>query len=204
MDPVSKLTEYFRDLPGIGPRQARRFVYYLLTRNNGTLEDIARLILEIKKNVKMCEKCFRFFTNETRTTTCPQCADPSRDSSRLMVVARDADFESIEKSHAYNGFYFILGGTVPILEKDPSARVRSRELSRRIESDSAVTEVILSMNATADGEHTADYIRSLVRGIPGKESLTISTLGRGLSTGSELEYADSETIKSALTNRSTK
>lgn len=220
MDPIARLTEYFRDFPGIGPRQARRFVYYLLTRNNTVLEDIARLILDVKKSVRICDMCFRFFTvsnqgnfkenynskngNSATHARCSQCSDPNRDRTRLMIVARDADFESIEKSRAYNGLYFILGGTVPILEKEPEARVRSRELLARVGNDSAIKEIILSLNATSDGEHTADYLRGILNEINIDQSFEISVLGRGLSTGSELEYADADTIKSALNNRSAK
>lgn len=208
MSPIDRLTEYFREFPGIGPRQARRFAYHLLTRNTSTLEDISHLIIDIKKNVRVCTSCFRFFNTQNITTLCPICSDPSRDHTQLMIVSRDADFESIEKSRAYQGLYFILGGTVPILEKAPETRIRSRELTSRITSDTSITEIIISQSATSEGEHTADYIRSLIKSIVTPASpdaparpLAISVLGRGLSTGSELEYADADTIKNALTNR---
>ncbi len=212
MSPIARLTEYSREFPGIGPRQARRFAYHLLTRNTSTLEDISRLIIDIKKNVRVCSSCFRFFstqnssitsasTQSTNATLCPICSDPSRDHTQLMIVSRDADFESIEKSRAYQGLYFILGGTVPILEKAPETRIRSRELTSRITSDTSIAEIIISQSATSEGEHTADYLRSLIKNITGDRSLAISVLGRGLSTGSELEYADADTIKNALTNR---
>lgn len=220
MSPIDRLTEYFREFPGIGPRQARRFAYHLLTRNTSTLEDISRLIIDIKKNVRVCTSCFRFFStqnnsltntpvNDVRNTSntgaatlCPICSDPGRDHTQLMIVSRDADFESIEKSHAYQGLYFILGGTVPILEKSPETRIRSRELEARISSDANIKEIIISQSATSEGEHTADYIRSLIKNTTTADRpLAISVLGRGLSTGSELEYADADTIKNALTNR---
>ncbi len=197
MDPLHKLAEYFADFPGIGPRQAKRFVYYLLTRNAGTLEDISRLILEIKKNVRICSGCFRFFP-DGKSHLCPVCANPNRDQEQLMIVARDVDFESIEKSHVYHGLYFILGGTVPILEKEPERKVRLKELKEKI-SKGSFKEVILSLNITADGENTADYIRDFIQ--KNFEGMKITVLGRGLSTGSELEYVDTETIKNALQNR---
>jgi recombination protein RecR len=202
MDPISRLTEYFREFPGIGPRQARRFVYYLLTRNAATLEDLSRLILEVKKQVHMCAKCFRFY-NGTSVTLCPICADKNRDQSVLMVVSKDADFEAVEKAHVHQGLYFILGGTVPILEKNPESRVRSRELMSRLSNDTAIRELVLSLSATPDGENTANVIRMMVKDLPGaaERGLTVTVLGRGLSTGSELEYADSDTIESAFKNR---
>jgi recombination protein RecR len=197
MDSLHKLAEYFGDFPGIGPRQAKRFVYYLLTRGSRELEDISRLILEIKKNVRVCDSCFRFYTGGTGST-CAVCSDAHRDTSQLMIVARDVDFESIEKSHTYSGMYFILGGTIPILEKEPEKRVRLMELKNKIEK-AHVAEIILSLNLTTDGENTSEFIEQFIKAhFP---NIKISHLGRGLSTGSELEYVDAETIKNALKNR---
>jgi recombination protein RecR len=199
MDSLNKLAEYFGDFPGIGPRQAKRFVYYLLTRNSGQLEEISRLILEIKKQVRVCSSCFRFFPDTKGVATlCPVCANLNRDQSQLMVVARDVDFESIEKSHVYNGLYFILGGTIPILEKEPERKVRLKELQTKLEKGN-FGEVILSLNITADGENTADYIKQYIHA--NFADINVTVLGRGLSTGSELEYVDTETIKNALQNR---
>ena len=116
-----------------------------------------------------------------------------------MIVSRDVDFESIEKSKSYNGYYFILGGSIPILDKEPEKRVRLRELVERIKKGK-FKEIILSLNSTADGEHTADFIKNYIKEKMGAD-LTVSVLGRGLSTGAELEYSDSDTIKNALKNR---
>jgi recombination protein RecR len=121
-----------------------------------------------------------------------------------MVVARDSDFESIEKSSAYKGLYFILGGTVPILDKEPDKRIRLKQLLERVQKSSP-KEIILSLNTTPDGEHTADIVKDAISKV--SKNLTLSSdtkitiLGRGLSTGAELEYADSDTIKNALQNR---
>ncbi|MEY2664552.1 MAG: recombination protein RecR, recombination protein RecR [Candidatus Parcubacteria bacterium] len=206
MDPISRLTEYFREFPGIGPRQARRFVYYLLTRNTAALEELSRLILEIKKQVHVCNRCFRFFNTQSNASLCPICTDRNRDQSVLLVVSKDADFEAIEKTHVHQGLYFILGGVVPILEKNPENRVRSRELIARLMSSfetgaTPIKELVLSFSATPDGEHTTDFIRSITKEIALEKGITVTILGRGLSTGSELEYADGETIRSAFMNR---
>ncbi len=198
MDSLHKLAEYFREFPGIGPRQARRFVYFLLTRSSSHLEDMAKLILEIKSNIKICSSCFRFYP-DGKSDICLICSDRNRDYSQLMIVSRDVDFESIEKSHVYNGLYFILGGTIPILEKEPEKKVRLKELKERI-SKGNFKEIILSLNITAEGENTAEYIRQFI--LSNFSEIKITVLGRGLSTGSELEYVDKDTIKSALENRS--
>ncbi len=116
-----------------------------------------------------------------------------------MVIARDSDFESIEKSGTYKGLYFILGGTVPILDKEPEKRIRLRALLERVTKQS-LKEIILSLNTTPEGEHTTDIVRDALKNLS-LQSTKVTILGRGLSTGAELEYADSETIRNALSNR---
>lgn len=200
MDSMRKLEEIFAHFPGIGPRQARRFVYYLLNKPAGSVKEFTDLIHEVKRGVSECPLCHRFFFGARGT--CSICADTTRDQTSLVVVARDSDFESIEKSGAYKGLYFILGGTIPILDKEPEKRVRLKSLMERItKPDSAFQEIILSMNTTPDGENTADVVREYIQALPAGKILKISVLGRGLSTGAELEYVDGDTIKSALANR---
>lgn len=221
MDIISKLTEYFRQFPGIGPRQSKRFVYHLLVQNNAYREQLAKLIVELGKTIEVCQSCYRFFPlGSKRMTVCAICSDESRSKETLLVVSRDVDFENIEKSHSYTGKYFILGGSVPILEKDPESRVRSKELVRTVEErarpanandpanlmgdDTAprLKEIIVALNLTPEGENTQYYIEQVLAPLAEKYGIKISTLGRGLSTGLELEYSDSETIKNALKNRS--
>lgn len=204
MDTIHKLTEIFREFPGIGPRQAKRFVYHLLSRNNGHLENLSKLILELKKEIRNCPSCFKFFPlDASQNSLCGTCRDKSRDASSLMIVSRDADFETIEKSHYYNGFYFILGGSVPILEKEPDKKIRSKELLDILKkrATSGLKEVIIATNLNPEGENTADYITKIISPISKEFNIKTSTLGRGLSTGTELEYSDSDTIKNALKNR---
>ncbi len=209
MDPVNKLIELFSEFPGIGPRQARRFAYFILTRNNGFLDDFTRNIAAAKKSLRVCSMCQRFFTSaEGRppqaAKTCPICSDDTRDQASLMIVARDSDFEAIEKSGVYHGLYFILGGSVPILEKEPEKRVRLAELKKRVQGvgqDVILTEIILSMSVTPDGEHTAEVVKAFLEKSIDAEKVKITVLGKGLSTGTELEYSDTETLKNALKNR---
>lgn len=200
MNPLDRLAEYFGEFPGIGPRQAKRFVYFLLTRNTSYINEIINLIGEVKNSVVICKTCFRFFqNNKDINNVCNICSSINRDKEKLMIVARDIDFEIIEKSKAYNGYYFILGGTIPILDKEPEKRVRLRELIKRI--DDSISEIIISMNSTTDGENTSDFVKQYIKEKLPEKNIKITTLGRGLSTGSELEYLDSDTIKNALYNR---
>lgn len=197
MNSIDRLAELFKSFPGIGPRQARRFVYYLLSRNGGYAEELVRAISDLKSEIRQCGECRRFFHSPARTSSlCAICADETRDQTLLMLVPRDVDLEAVEKSHAYEGRYFVLGGVVPILEKEPERRIRLAELDARLK-DSNIKEVILAMNANQDGEHTAEFIKERFKGM----RIQFSELGRGLSTGAELEYADPETLKNALLHR---
>lgn len=117
-----------------------------------------------------------------------------------MVIEKDVDLDNIERSGVFGGHYFVLGGTVPILEKEPEKRVRSRELEKRIKENS-FKEIILALSANPDGDNTGSYIVKFLSPIAKKNSIKISQFGRGLSTGSELEYSDIETIKNAFNNR---
>jgi recombination protein RecR len=203
MDPVSKLIELFSEFPGIGPRQARRFAYFILTRNNGFLDDFVKNITAAKKSLRVCSSCQRFFTSTNTSGSaskmCSICSDDTRDHTSLMIVARDSDFEAVEKSGVYRGLYFVLGGIVPILEKEPEKRVRLAELKKRVQG--LPLEIILSMSVTPDGEHTADVVKAFLEKNAASSKIKITLLGKGLSTGTELEYSDTETLKNALKNR---
>ena len=198
MDDTQKLIELFKEFPGIGPRQAKRFVYFLLNRNPAYANDLVRLISEVRSTVHVCDTCFRFFPH-TRSTTCPTCMDANRDKASLMLVSGDVDYENIEKTGLYNGYYFILGGTVPILEKNPEKRIRQKDLLEIVKEKTKdeLTEIIIALSYNPEGENTLTYLKEILSPFKVK----ISTLGRGLSTGTELEYSDSETIKNALKNR---
>ncbi len=207
MDSIHRLEEIFSHFPGIGPRQAKRFVYYLLNKSQSSIKEFTDLVNEVKKATSECASCHRIFMHKnTGDKTCSICTDVNRDQFILMIVARDSDFESIERSGAYKGLYFILGGTVPILDKEPEKRIRLKSLLERISNNmstatSPFKEIILSLNTTPDGEHTASIVHDAISRVTTTSSPKISILGRGLSTGAELEYVDADTIKSALQNR---
>lgn len=212
MNNIEELTRIFEKFPGIGPRQAKRFVYYLLSRGAGDLSRLATLITEVKKSVKKCDKCYRLYQDSglKNGLVCSICSDPNRNHNQLMVVCRESDLEAINKAGAYTGLYFVLGGIVPILHDDPENLVRTKELIKRLETDAGISEIIISTNANTEGENTADFVRAKIREFLDSKTggggetgrvIDISTLGRGLSTGSELEYADSETIRYALLHK---
>ncbi|MFZ1019490.1 MAG: toprim domain-containing protein [Minisyncoccia bacterium] len=204
MDIIDKLTEIFKEFPGIGERQAKRFVYFLMSRTGAYNQNLSGLISELKKETAQCQECFRFFLKENNSISgvCEICSNQNTDSSVLMVVEKDSDLESIKKSRVYNGKYFVLGGLVPIVEKNTKSRVRIEELKQKISSPKKVLgEIILAFSLSPQGNYTDQYVREQIKDIAEKNKIKISSLGRGLSTGTELEYSDNDTLKNALKNR---
>lgn len=199
MNAFNTLTKLFSDFPGIGPRQAKRFVYFLLSRDKEYILELKKNIELLEKEIKTCVSCFRYFESKNSDTVkCSICEDTNRDRNILLLVARDVDLENIEKTHTYEGLYFVLGSTIPILEKDPGKKIRLSALKRRLEEEKDLKEIIIAMNANPEGENTEDYLLAELKSLG---NWKISRLGRGLSTGVELEYSDQHTLKNALENR---
>ena len=200
MNSFDKLKEIFTEFPGIGPRQAERFAYFLLSRDESYIKEIQNLIGSIKKDVTQCRECMRYFADRGSENRCRICSDESRSRDTLMLVAKDNDLSTIEKSGAYSGRYFVLGGIIPILEKNPEKRVRLPFLERQLEQNkNNLKEIIFALSATHEGEHTAEFLSYKIKAVI--PNIKISELGRGLSTGLEIEYSDGDTIKAALQNK---
>lgn len=202
MSAIDNLSTMFMRFPGIGTRQAKRFVYFLLAQDPRFVDALSREIALLKASITQCESCFRFYPRVGAKNICSICASDA-DDTVLLVVEKDSDFESVKKSGGYTGKYFILGGTVPVLEADPASRIRIRELVTRIQSGAfdGLSEVILALSANPEGDFTREYITKVLEPITKELNINITTLGRGLSTGTELEYSDGDTLKHALKNR---
>lgn len=205
MNTLDALIEKFEKFPGIGARQARRFAFHVLTLPPAEVTELSKLIVDLGETVTECVSCRRFFAkNGGNSELCNICYDSNRDHSKLLVIERDADIQPIERSGAYNGLYFVLGGTVPLLESKENHKLRGGGLKATILSrlkDNNLQEIILGFSLNPDGENTARFVESILAETPEAEGLTVTHLGRGLSTGSELEYADPDTLKNALKNR---
>jgi recombination protein RecR len=203
MNPIERLAQQFKEFPGIGERQAKRFVYFLLRKNPQYVKELGDALLSLQGVIHQCPSCFLFFQSE-QNQLCETCRNPQTDKSVLLIIEKDADFESIKRSKNYKGMYFILGGLVPIVTKDTPSFVRTKELMRIIDErakNNNLKEVILALSLNPQGEHTDMYLREILSPQQKNFGFTIVSLGRGLSTGTELEYSDSETIKNALRNR---
>jgi recombination protein RecR len=197
MDKIDELAQALARLPGIGPRQGKRFVFYLLAAPAHERTKLAELIASLGKEVRQCSECLRFY-NGTTAIVCNYCSDTKRDDTQLMLIEKDQDLAAVERAGTYRGRYFVLGGVLTLSGK---GAIREKELLRTVEKrlKNNLKEIVLALSATSEGEHTADRVRELLA--PYRDHVKTSVLGRGLATGSELEYSDAETLRAALTNR---
>ncbi|MBX4190165.1 recombination mediator RecR [Candidatus Parcubacteria bacterium] len=190
---IAKLLQKF---PGVGPRQAARFVLALLDKPESELQELGLAIQNLKREISFCPQCF----NVSDNGLCGVCHDPLRDKTKLLVIEKVTDLDSIEKTGLYKGLYHVLGGAINPLDGITPQHLHLRELASRINAlttDSTV-ELIIATNPNTQGETTALYLRDQFDNQP---SLTITRLGRGLASGSHLEYADELTVKHALDYR---
>jgi recombination protein RecR len=204
MNNLDKLITLFEQFPGVGARQAKRFTFHVLTMSDADSTELSKLIAELKGSVVECVSCHRFYATQTGNT-CSLCTSANRDHNRLLVVERDSDVQAIERAGVYDGLYFVLGGTVPLLNPNSTTKLRAGALKATVEArlPAGLTEVIIGFSINPDGENTARFVELILNPLIENTNVKITYLGRGLSTGSELEYADPETIKNALQNRST-
>ena len=196
MDLIYKLTKLFRTFPGIGERQAKRFVYFLLEQDENKIKELTAAIIELKNDVKQCPSCFRFA--QFRNDICDLCFD-RKNSKILIVLEKDNDLEVFRKTN-FDSKFFVLGGNIPVLEKEIPKNIKTTELLERVKKEQP-EEVVLAFSLTPDGEHTENYVKKLLTQTAKEKNIKVSTLGRGLSTGIELEYSDSDTLTNALQNR---
>ncbi len=207
MNPTDRLTELFMRFPGIGPKQAKRFVYFLLREHSHYKEQLIKALEELKFTGKQCEKCYRFYGDrhaKLPTSLCDICISETRDHTQLMIVEKELDLDAVEKTGSYNGLYFILGGLVPPLADKPSELIRIRELTSRVHSaltEKLLTEIIFALPVTDYGDTTTEYVEKTIKQVVGIDAITLSHLARGLSSGLELEYVDRDTFTSALERR---
>jgi len=192
---IQKLIDLFSKFPTVGPRTASRFVFYLVGKSKEEVDKLVVAILDLKKNVKLCKLCFNPFEGEGEL--CEICSNPARDKSLLCIIEKETDLLVIEKTKKYKGLYFILGGTVSRLKKADIEKLRTKESEERVKNHPEIKEIIIAVNPTTEGEATALYLERLLKPL----NIKITRLGRGLPVGGELEYADEETLGSALEGR---
>ena len=195
MNPKFKqIVNLFRKLPGVGPRQAARFVLALMDKPESELAELGNAIRNLKKEISFCSVCFNLSDNHH----CSVCSDNRRDKTKIMVLEKVTDLDSIEKTGLYKGLYHVLGGAINPVDGILPENLRLRELEKRIEKsarENGQIELIIATNPSTAGETTSLFIRDLFQNNP---NVTITRLARGLASGSHLEYADEITLKNAL------
>lgn len=186
-----KLIDNFSALPSVGPKMAERLVLFLFRQDKGKLEEFARNLEELK-NLKSCRRCYNIAEGEL----CEICKDKHRQQQTICVVEEPLDIISLEKTGAYKGLYHVLGGV--ILGGAEGQELKIPELLDRIKKEQT-EEIILATNPTTEGDGTALYIKRKIKDL--NVPVKISRIARGMSTGSDIEYADETTLSAALTNR---
>ena len=192
----AELKSFFQKFPGIGPRQATRFIYTLVDLNKEERGKMAQLIDSMDDYLRRCHSCFRIFSvGETENKLCGFCSGVgNRDESKVMVVEKDNDLFNIEKTKLYNGTYFVLGKLFDPLEEG-GIKEKIDFLKNKIKKNGQ-TEIILALPPSKQGEFTCEYMKKILG-----DKVPLSRLARGLSSGVDLEYADESTLRHALINR---
>ena len=194
---LTDLIEALSALPGVGPRTAERYAYYLVRHNDQASQQLARALLGLHNGVGYCKKTFALVPagqDESDLYT-----DPRRDKKIVAVVAEPFDIVALEKTGQFHGTYHVLGGLVSPIDGVGPEQLHIQELVRRIDEDT-VEEIILATNASVEGESTALYIQQQIG--PDRK-VKVSRLARGLPVGVDLEYADQITLGRALEGRQT-
>jgi len=191
---LSDLIEAFALLPGVGPRTAERYAYYMVHQENDTPEKLAAALKSLHGGIGYCSKTFALVPAGQDVSEL--YSDPRRDKSIVAIVAEPFDVVAIEKTGQFHGTYHVLGGLVSPIDGISPEQLHIAELIARIDEDK-VKEIILATNASVEGESTALYIQQQI----GDRKVSITRLARGLPVGVDLEYADQITLGRALSGR---
>ena len=189
---LTRLVEALRRLPGIGPKTALRLTYYILTMENGEVEEMARALVEAKRKVKQCSRC----RNLTEETLCSICRDERRDSTLLCIVQEPRDILVIERTGQFNGRYFVLHGALSPLEGLGPAELKIPLLLQQLKTGE-IQEIIVATNPNVEGDATAYYLADVLKSL----GIKVTRIGFGLPVGGDLEYADELTMARALEAR---
>jgi len=197
---IKNLIEDFTKLPSIGPRQATRMAFSLLKKPESFIKKFTDDLNAIKNEIAFCSECFLTHEKRENEISCVFCLNPKRDKNLICVIQKELEVSNIEKSGVFNGVYHVLGEDVDIMDKeDMPLRIKSllEKISSKSMDGKEKVELILATNPTTEGDVLLMYLKQKLEPL----NVKISTLGRGLSSGGELEYADQNTITHAFKNR---
>jgi recombination protein RecR len=188
---IEDLIDLMSRLPGLGPRSARRAVLALLKKRGQLMAPLAQAMAHVALTARDCLTCGNIGTSDT----CAICADPRRATGEICIVEDVADLWAMERGQMFKGRYHVLGGTLSALDDVGPEALRIPLLVQRVQD--GVTEVILALNATVDGQTTAHYIAEALEG----SGVAVTSLAQGVPVGGELDYLDDGTIGAALRAR---
>ena len=189
---IERLIQLLARLPGLGPRSARRAALFLIKKREQIMAPLASALATALEKIQICSVCGNIDTR----SPCTVCTDPRREPSIIVVVADVADLWALERAHAVNARYHVLGGTLSPLDGIGPQDLTIDALVKRAH-DPAVTEVILALNATVDGQTTAHYITDLLH----DANVKVTRLAHGVPVGGELDYLDEGTLAAAIRQR---
>ena len=189
---IEKLIQSFEKLPSIGNKTAARLAFYILNASEEETNDFVSSIVNAKKNLKYCSKCY----NISDTDPCPICGNPKRDQSELCVVEDVRDIIAMEKTHEFRGVYHVLHGSISPMTGVGPDDIKIKELLARL-MDGQVKEVILATNPRVEGEATAMYLSKLIKPL----GIKVTRIAHGIPVGGDLEYTDEITLTKALEGR---
>lgn len=193
-EPLVKLIEELRKLPGVGPKSAQRLALHLILSGKPAIDGLVSSLVAARDRIRRCSVC----GNLTEADPCPLCKDPRRDGSVLCVVSSPQDVAAIERSGGFKGLYHVLRGAIAPMDGVGPEDVGTEELVRRVrESKGKIKEVILATNPDVEGEATALYLSKELKPL----GVTVTRLARGLPQGAEIDYQDDITLIKALEGR---
>lgn len=188
----ARLESELGKLPGIGRKTAARLAFHLLRTSQQDVEALAEALLEMRRKVRFCQRCFHIAEDEL----CQICSNPVREKQRLCVVQEPQDLLAIERSHSYSGLYHVLHGALSPLDGIGPDDLKISQLLQRLEQES-IEEIILATNFTVEGEATALYLARLCK----DKGISVTRLAHGIPSGSDLEYVDAGTVQHAVAGR---
>lgn len=196
-EPVAKLIDEFKRLPGIGSKSAQRLAFYVLRRPLAEVEQFADALREVKAKIVFCSTC----NNLTDVNPCLYCSNPKRDRGMICVVEEPYNLVAVEKTRSFRGLYHILHGSLsPMRSIGPDELMLANLITRLSPENNdgvEVREVIVATNPTTEGEATANYIARLLKPL----GVLVTRIAMGMPVGSDLEFVDEVTMDKALTNR---
>jgi len=190
--PMVRLIEALRRLPGIGPKSAQRIAFHILKAERTEVEEIAAALHDLKEKIRLCDVC----NSVTETSPCAYCSDPSRNPRLLCIVEEPGNILPIERTGQYRGYYHVLHGALSPLQGIGPEQLRIKNLMDRLKTG-AIEEVIIATNPTVDGEATATYLSKLLKPL----GVTVTRIAMGVPVGGDLEYVDEVTIAKAMEGR---